>query len=124
MIMEIVMNQTSKLYIVKLVERLVASDRCLKKQLIQLDCCNINIHVAKIRVTDLFSEIFINGKVVNVIRCETASTAITAIASAAYLHPRCSLFIVDKECLDCCIRAAMAIDRPERSHFCFLFLPN
>lgn len=66
----------------------------------------------------------INGKSIDVIKCDTSSIAIAALATAATLDARCTTFIVEHECLHCCIRAALAVDRPERSHFCFMLLPR
>ncbi|KAF8854431.1 hypothetical protein BDZ45DRAFT_676977 [Acephala macrosclerotiorum] len=65
----------------------------------------------------------VNGKKVLALNCQGADRAITAIASAAYLDPKYSFYVVDRECLDCCLKAALAVDRPERSHFCFFILP-
>jgi hypothetical protein len=64
----------------------------------------------------------ISGKSIDVIRCVTPSIAIEVMARAVPLDSRCTTFIVENECLDCCIRTALAVDRPERSHFCFVFL--
>lgn len=53
----------------------------------------------------------------------TSSTiqAIVALAAASSLEENCSLYLVDKQCLDCCVKAAVGIDRPEeRNRFCFL----
>ena len=49
--------------------------------------------------------------------------ALTALAAAATLQPNCSIFLVDGQCLHCCARAALSIDRPERDRFCFIQLP-
>lgn len=66
----------------------------------------------------------VNGKQVLALKCREADRAIAAISSAAYLDPKYSIYIVDRECLDCCLKAALAVDRPERSHFCFFILPS
>ena len=66
----------------------------------------------------------VNGKQVLALNCREAHRAVAAIASAAYLDPKYSIYIVDRECLDCCLKAALAVDRPERSHFCFFILPS
>ena len=66
----------------------------------------------------------ISSKSIGVLRCGDNATALAALASTAYLDPTCSIYIVDKECLECGLKAALAVDRPERSHFCFLYIPT
>lgn len=66
----------------------------------------------------------VNGKQVLALNCQEADRAIVAIASVAYLDPKYSIYIVDRECLNCCLKAALSVDRPERSHFCFFILPS
>lgn len=66
----------------------------------------------------------IGGKSVDVLRCRDSKMALAALASAAYLQPNCSVYLADKECLDCCIRAVMAVNRPEKSHFGIFLLPS
>jgi hypothetical protein len=61
----------------------------------------------------------VNDKTVNILSCSEPSTSAAAISNTAYLEPKCSLFIMEEECLDCCVNTAVASDRPERSHFCF-----
>jgi hypothetical protein len=62
----------------------------------------------------------INGKSILLLRCGETEQAIAVLASMAHLDPMYSVYIVDKECIDCCLKAALAVDRLERSHFCFL----
>jgi hypothetical protein len=66
----------------------------------------------------------VNGKQILALNCREADRAIAAIAAAAYLDPKYSIYVIDRECLDCCLKAALAVDRPERSHFCFFILPS
>jgi hypothetical protein len=61
----------------------------------------------------------INDKKINILRCGEPSTSVAAISDAAYLELKCSLFIVEDECLDCCVNTALGNDRPEKSQFCF-----
>ncbi|KAF1999745.1 hypothetical protein P154DRAFT_213185 [Amniculicola lignicola CBS 123094] len=65
----------------------------------------------------------VQDKTITILRPTNDATALAAIASAAYLHPMCSLYIVSSECLQCCVETVIGIDRPERSRFCFLYLP-
>ena len=51
------------------------------------------------------------------------ATMIGTLASMAYIHEQFSIYVVEKECNNCCIRAALAVDHPDRTHFCFLRLP-
>ena len=51
----------------------------------------------------------------------SSTHTILALAAASSLQENCSVFLIDKQCHDCCARAAVSIDRPEeRNHFCFL----
>jgi hypothetical protein len=70
------------------------------------------------------AELQVNGKYFLALNCREADSAIAAIASAAYLDPKYSIYVVDRECIDCCLKAALAVDRLERSHFCFFVLPS
>ena len=45
-----------------------------------------------------------------------------AIASMANLPPTYTTYIVESECHDCCLRTALAVDRPERTVFCFIHI--
>jgi hypothetical protein len=64
-----------------------------------------------------------NDKIIDVLNYKDMSSAIAAVASTADLDPKYSIFIVDKECLGCCVKAVLAVDRPERTNFCILQLP-
>jgi hypothetical protein len=61
---------------------------------------------------------------IEVLRCEGSNIAIAAIASSTYLDSNCSVYLADKECLDCCISTVMAVNRPEKSSFGIFFLPH
>ena len=63
-------------------------------------------------------------KEITVLKFKNTSSAIAAVASTADLDPKYSIYIVDKECLNCCMKAVLAVDRPERSHFCIIRLPQ
>ncbi|KAF2463384.1 uncharacterized protein BDR25DRAFT_114406 [Lindgomyces ingoldianus] len=65
----------------------------------------------------------IQNKAISIIRPTTNDTAIAMIASVANLDPECSLYLVSSECLQCCVETAIQVDRPERSRFCFIYLP-
>lgn len=64
-----------------------------------------------------------NDKAIDVLNYKDMSSAIAAVASTADLDPKYSIFIVDRECLGCCMKAVLAVDRPERTNFCILQLP-
>jgi hypothetical protein len=64
-----------------------------------------------------------NDKAIDVLNYKDMSLAIAAVASTADLDPKYSIFIVDRECLSCCMKAVLAVDRPERPNFCILQLP-
>jgi len=85
-------------------------------------------HSATRRLGDLeeamAAELQVNGKYFLALNCREADSAIAAIASAAYLDPKYSIYVVNRECIDCCLKAALAVDRLERSHFCFFVLPS
>ena len=66
----------------------------------------------------------ISDKSIDFIRCDTPSVAIAALAVAGTLDTNCTTYIVEHECVHCCVRTALAVDRPERTHFCFLRLPG
>ena len=42
------------------------------------------------------------------------------IATLAHLSEKCSFYFIGNRCYQCCVRAALAVDRPERTTFCFV----
>lgn len=66
----------------------------------------------------------IHDKLIDVLRYQDMSSAIAAVASSAELDPAFSIFITEKECLSCCIKTVLAVDRPERPNFAILMLPT
>ena len=65
-----------------------------------------------------------DDKAIDVLNFQDVSPAIAAIASTAYLHEWYSVYIVKKECLDCCLKAVLEVEKREASDFCVLRLPN
>jgi hypothetical protein len=67
--------------------------------------------------------IHFNGKSIDALNYKDMTSAIAAVASTADLDPKYSIFIVHRECLSCCMKAVLAVDRPERTKFCLIQLP-
>lgn len=68
--------------------------------------------------------ISLNDKTIQVLTYKDVPSAIAAIASTSELDPKYSIFIVGRECLTCCMKAVLAVDRPERTDFCIFRLPQ
>jgi hypothetical protein len=67
------------------------------------------------------SEVPHNGIYLSTFKSTSSTHTLLALASASSLAKNCSVYLVDEQCHDCCVRAAVGIDRPgERNHFCFL----
>ena len=64
-----------------------------------------------------------HDKAIDVLSFKDVYSATAAIASTADLDPKYSIFIVERECLSCCMKAVLAVDRPERTDFCIFILP-
>lgn len=45
---------------------------------------------------------------------------IAVVACLAQLSENFSIYLVGHSCYQCCVRAALAVDRPERDNFCFI----
>ena len=58
-----------------------------------------------------------HDKAIHVLNYKDIPSAIAAIASTADLNSKYTIFIVERECLSCCIKAVLAVDRPERTEF-------
>jgi hypothetical protein len=63
--------------------------------------------------------ILFNDKSIDVLNYKDTSSAIAAVASTADLNSKYSVFIVDRECLGCLMKAVLAVDRPERYQFLY-----
>jgi hypothetical protein len=67
------------------------------------------------------SEVSHGGIYLSTFKSTSSMHTLLALATASSLSENCSVYLVDQECYDCCVRAAVGIDRPEeRNRFCFL----
>jgi len=67
------------------------------------------------------SEVPYNGIYLSTFNSSSWTHTLLALSSASSLAKNCSVYLIDHQCLNCCVKAAMGIDRPEeRNHFCFL----
>jgi hypothetical protein len=64
----------------------------------------------------------VQDKIITFIRPKNDTAAIATVAALTNVELTCSLYIVSSECVQCCVEAAIDVDRPERSQFCFLYL--
>jgi hypothetical protein len=60
------------------------------------------------------------GIYLNAINAELNEQAINPLAAASVPKKTWTLFIIDKECHDCCARSAIQVGRPDGHQFCFL----
>jgi hypothetical protein len=64
-----------------------------------------------------------NGKSILIFDCRNVKNSIAVIAVTVHLPSEYSTYIVRGECVTCCIKAALSVDREERPAFCFLLFP-
>jgi hypothetical protein len=67
------------------------------------------------------SEVPHGGIYLSTFKSTSSIHTLLVLATASSLSENCSVYLVDQECYDCCVTAAVGIDRPEeRNRFCFL----
>ncbi|PVH92280.1 hypothetical protein DM02DRAFT_663082 [Periconia macrospinosa] len=66
----------------------------------------------------------IGDKTFDVLRFSSQYSALLSLASAAYLDPSCVVYIAKDECLDCCVRAVVEANRPEKKRVGIFFMPK
>lgn len=66
----------------------------------------------------------LSDKAIDITTPKQTISAIAAIASAVNLGRKHNIFIVEKECLPCCMKAVLAVDYPDCSDFCIISLPQ
>jgi len=84
-------------------------------------CRKISNVAETLNLANGISEVPHNGIYLSTFKSTSSTHTLLALASASSLARNCSVYLVDEQCHDCCVRAAVGIDRPEeRNHFCFL----
>ncbi|KAF2193192.1 hypothetical protein K469DRAFT_745524 [Zopfia rhizophila CBS 207.26] len=65
----------------------------------------------------------VHDKSIYKLEFKDSAAGIAAIASTANLSPKYSIYVTDRECLSCCMRALMSVEDPNMTEFCILQLP-
>lgn len=65
-------------------------------------------------------EIKYGGIYLSAVNAQSNEQAITVLRAASFRTRDVTLFVIDKECHDCCVRSALRIDKPEGHRFWFL----
>lgn len=65
-----------------------------------------------------------NGISIYILDCRNLDSVNPAVACTACLPPEYTVYFVKQECMNCCIKTALSVDRPERRDFCFLIFAS
>jgi hypothetical protein len=69
------------------------------------------------------NSILVNGKTIPIFEYKNSPSANATVASTANLDPEFSVFLTERECLSCCMRTVLAVDREECPYFCIMRFP-
>jgi len=78
----------------------------------------------EVAVQERYQSMIAPGKTLHFYRLDSDESAMLAliavVAYLAQLSENFTIHLVGHSCYQCCVRAALAVDRPERDNFCFI----
>jgi hypothetical protein len=87
----------------------------------------IQVPGLEVTVQERYQSMVAPGKTLHFYRLDSDESAMLAlvaiVACLAQLSENFSIYLVSHLCYQCCVRAALAVDRPERDNFCFIHSP-